>query len=54
MRATEFISEGFAGIPDYKTMPAYKLKKASKGKGSSSMPKGPAIKSPSYTTKASK
>ena len=32
MRATEFISEGFAGIPDYKTMPAYKLKKASKGK----------------------
>jgi hypothetical protein len=23
---------GFAGIPDYKTMPAYKLKKASKGK----------------------
>lgn len=32
MRATEFLSEGFAGIPDYKTMPAYKLKKASKGK----------------------
>ena len=28
-----YISEmGFAGIPDYKTMPAYKLKKASKGK----------------------
>ena len=32
MRAKEFLSEGFAGIPDYKTMPAYKLKKASKGK----------------------
>ena len=32
MRAREFLSEGFAGIPDYKTMPAYKLKKASKGK----------------------
>ena len=32
MRAFEFLSEGFAGIPDYKTMPAYKLKKASKGK----------------------
>ena len=28
-----YITEmGFAGIPDYKTMPAYKLKKASKGK----------------------
>ena len=26
------LAEGFAGIPDYKTMPAYKLKKASKGK----------------------
>ena len=32
MRAFEFLSEGFAGIPDYKTMPAYKLKRASKGK----------------------
>ena len=31
MRAREFLSEGFAGIPD-KNMPAYKLKKASKGK----------------------
>jgi len=32
MRAFEFLSEGFEGIPDYKTMPAYKLKRASKGK----------------------
>ena len=30
------------------------MKKANKGRGGSSMPKGPAIKQPSYTTKASK
>lgn len=44
----------FQKMNEFYEKEAEEMKKASKGKGSSSMPKGPAIKTPSYTTKASK
>lgn len=43
----------FQKINEFYEKEAEEMKKANKGKGSSSMPKGPAIKQPSYTTKAS-
>lgn len=41
-------------MKDYYEKEAEEMKKATKGKGGNSMPQGPAIKKPSYTTKASK
>lgn len=44
----------FQKMKDYYEKEAEEMKKATKGKGGNSMPQGPAIKKPSYTTKASK
>jgi len=44
----------FQKINEFYEKEAEEMKKASKGKGGNSMPKGPAIRQPSYSTKASK
>lgn len=44
----------FQKMNEYYEKEAEETKKATKGKGSQSMPKGPAIRKPSYTTKARK
>jgi hypothetical protein len=44
----------FQKMNEFYEKEAEEIKKANKGKGSSSIPKGPAIRQPSYTTKASK
>lgn len=44
----------FQKMKEHYEKEAEEMKKATKGKGGSSMPKGPAIRQPSYTTKASK
>jgi len=44
----------FQKMNEFYEKEAEEASKASKGKGSTSMPKGPAIRQPSYTTKARK
>lgn len=44
----------FQKMNEFYEKEAEEARKASKGKGSQSMPQGPAIRKPSYTTKARK